>query len=118
MSTFQPPPTYALPVLVDEKSGRAQFNPIWLKWFVDLGGALSALGAGQGSSDHNRLGNLQGGTTNEYFHLTASDYYALTGRTYYPVGSIFISTDSANPATTMGYGTWEAFGSGQILIGA
>lgn len=34
--TFQPPPTWALPILVDEKTGKASFNPVWLKWFVDL----------------------------------------------------------------------------------
>lgn len=118
MSAFQPPPTYALPVLVDEKTGRAQFNPIWLKWFVDLGGALTALGAGSGNADHNMLANLQGGSANEYFHLTAADYSLLTGREAYPVGAIFISTDSANPVTSLGYGTWIAFGTGQIMVGA
>lgn len=34
----------------------------------------------------------------------------------YPVGSIFISTSSANPATTMG-GTWTRFGNGRVLVG-
>lgn len=33
---FQPPPTYADPVLVDQITKRAQFNPLWLKWFLDL----------------------------------------------------------------------------------
>lgn len=36
MAAIQPPPTYTLPVLVDEKTGKAVFNPIWLKWFLDL----------------------------------------------------------------------------------
>lgn len=34
----------------------------------------------------------------------------------YPVGSIFISTSSANPATTMG-GTWTRYGQGRVLVG-
>jgi len=46
MSNFQPPPTYASPVLVDEKTGKSQFNPIWLKWFVDLVSVLGPTGAG------------------------------------------------------------------------
>ena len=48
MSSFQPPPTWALPILVDEKSGKAIFNPIWLKWFVDLSANLSSTGTPTG----------------------------------------------------------------------
>jgi len=46
-TTFQPPPTWALPILVDEKTGKAEFNPVWLKWFVDL---TAVINAGGGSS--------------------------------------------------------------------
>lgn len=35
----------------------------------------------------------------------------------WPVGSIFISTVSTNPATSLGYGTWAAFGAGRVLVG-
>lgn len=35
MSNFQPPPTWAMPVIIDEVSGKATFNPIWLRWFLD-----------------------------------------------------------------------------------
>lgn len=34
----------------------------------------------------------------------------------FPVGSIFVSTVSANPNTLLGYGTWVAFGDGQVLV--
>lgn len=35
----------------------------------------------------------------------------------FPVGAIFTSTSSANPATSLGFGTWVAFGAGRVLIG-
>jgi hypothetical protein len=55
-SAFQPPPTYAIPVLFDEKARdvkelirSAKFNPIWIKWFIDLTGKLASTGAGSGT---------------------------------------------------------------------
>lgn len=36
----------------------------------------------------------------------------------YPVGSIYINaTSSSNPSTLLGFGTWEAFGAGRVLVG-
>ncbi len=35
----------------------------------------------------------------------------------FPVGSIFLSTLSTNPATLLGYGTWVAFAAGRMMIG-
>jgi hypothetical protein len=35
----------------------------------------------------------------------------------YPVGSIYLSTVSTNPATLLGIGTWVAFGAGRMLLG-
>lgn len=48
-SIFQPPPTYALPVVVDEITGRSIFNPIWLRWFLDLSKGLNAGGGPTGA---------------------------------------------------------------------
>jgi hypothetical protein len=36
----------------------------------------------------------------------------------YPVGSIYINaTSSANPTSLLGFGTWEAFGAGRVMVG-
>lgn len=36
----------------------------------------------------------------------------------YPVGSIYINASvSTNPATLLGFGTWEAFGAGKVMVG-
>lgn len=35
----------------------------------------------------------------------------------YPIGSIYITTVATNPATVLGFGTWEVFGAGKTLVG-
>jgi len=36
----------------------------------------------------------------------------------YPVGSIYLNaTNSTNPATLLGFGTWVAFGAGKMMVG-
>ena len=35
----------------------------------------------------------------------------------YPVGSIYTSVVSTNPATLLGVGTWVAFGAGKVMVG-
>jgi hypothetical protein len=35
----------------------------------------------------------------------------------WPVGSVFISVLSTNPATLLGFGTWEAIAAGRVLVG-
>lgn len=35
----------------------------------------------------------------------------------WPIGAIYLSMVSTNPATLLGFGTWVAFGSGRMLVG-
>lgn len=52
-------------------------------------------------------------TNNTHFTLSTSSAVPEA----WPVGSIFVSVDNTNPATTIGYGTWTAFGAGKTLVG-
>ena len=74
---FQPPPTWAPPVLEDDKLGRMVFNPVWLNWFllVAESGTLAML-----STEHNNCTGLQGGAAGEYYHLTSLEYARLPAR--------------------------------------
>lgn len=88
MADWQPAPTYDMPVRFDPIGAEAQalaerlrtsFSPIWLDWFLQIQALLTAVGAGGGSGiDHNLLSNLQGGTTDQYYHMTAAEHAVLT----------------------------------------
>lgn len=82
MAQFQPPPTWASPVEVDEKSGRAQFHPVWLKWFIDLAVIISSSGGGGGSIVHNDTTSIQGGSATQRFHLSTAAAALVTGNVW------------------------------------
>ncbi len=43
---------------------------------------------------------------------------ATTKQALYPVGSIYTNaTNSTNPATLLGFGTWSSFGEGRVMVG-
>jgi hypothetical protein len=55
--------------------------------------------------------------TTAFVQATAITTIQSTLQAAYPVGSIYMSTVSTNPATLFGFGMWVAFGSGRVLIG-
>jgi len=49
---------------------------------------------------------------------TAAAAAALVGNLLYPVGSLYFNaTNSTNPGTLLGFGTWSAFGAGRVPVG-
>ena len=118
-TTFEPPPTYASPILIDERTKTASFNPIWLKWFLDLVGILNA--GGGGVPLHNSTGSLQGGQANQFYHMTLLQNTlmgTLRGGNGAPVaglgnnGDFYFRNDGTQGANTVIYhketGAWVA----------
>lgn len=75
--TFEPPPTYAEVVIVDETGSKPRFNPIWLKWFVDIAALLTSSGGGSGGIVHNNTTSIQGGSAGQRYHLTSTQASAV-----------------------------------------
>jgi hypothetical protein len=50
--------------------------------------------------------------------LDVADDILAAKKALYPVGTIYINaTNSTNPATLLGFGTWTAFGAGRVPVG-
>lgn len=76
MADFPAPPTFAEPVITDERTGKGNFNPIWLNWFLQVVKLLEDASSGT-IIEHNNLLLIQGGTPGEYYHLTAAQHTTL-----------------------------------------
>jgi len=88
---FQPVPTYQDPVEVDKRTGKFQFNPTWLSWFLTLSnGGLS------NTIQHNSLLGLQGGGSGQFYHLTSTQLNSIPFRN---TGAIATITPGASPYT-------------------
>lgn len=71
---------------------------------------ISALTAASAAAAANEFAINEAGTSKK---LTMAQIATFL----YPVGSIYISTASTNPATLFGFGTWSAFGAGRVIVG-
>lgn len=59
------------------------------------------------------------GTTYNICDATARDSLSHVLELVYPIGSVYINaSDSTNPATLLGFGTWERVGTGRVMIDA
>jgi len=61
-----------------------------------------------GTSDEQTLSNKTLDSSNNVVEIL---------KKVYPVGAIYISTVGTNPSTLFGFGTWEEYGSGRVLVG-
>ena len=72
---FQPVPSYQDPAEVNPRTGKYEFSPTWLSWFLTLtnGGLANTV-------QHNNLLGLQGGATGQYYHVTSAQLAAIPFR--------------------------------------
>lgn len=95
---FQPVPTYQDPVEVDPKTGKSQFNPTWLSWF------LSLTNGGLGSTvNHNQTLGLQGGSSGQYYHLTSAQLNSIPFRSTAAVALITVGASPFSYTNGDGY---------------
>lgn len=88
---FQPVPTYQDPVEVDPRTGKSQFSPTWLSWFLTL--SQGGLGS---TIQHNSTLGLQGGSSGQYYHLSSTQLAATNFRSLTAPAAI---TVTASPFT-------------------
>ena len=64
------------------------------------------------------IGYLDGVSSAIQTQIDAKTTLAATLAAVYPVGSIYINaTNSTNPSSLLGFGTWAAFGAGRLMVG-
>ena len=92
---------------------RPQTSFEWLDWYTKLINLVNS-----GAFPHNSLTGLQGGSANEYYHLTQTQQTDLTDGGFsalhkhesHAVGEVIFTQSSSNPNILLGYGTWSLLG--------
>lgn len=99
ITTFPPPPTYAEPTIVDARTGKSQFNPIWLRWFLEVAQILSQLAVGANSSNinHEKLAGLLGGDEGGHYHISMTQYYNLLTNPMTAAGDLIVGGTAGVP---------------------
>ena len=81
---------------------------------VASGAAIDAAKIADGSVSSAEFQHLNGVTSAIQTQIDTKTTIA----SVYPVGSIYVNaTNSTNPGTLLGFGTWVAFGAGRVMVG-
>lgn len=83
----------------------------WEAWSVELNASNTPV------TTTNFNGIFDSNKTNVQLCLDALDDHTHSSSQAFPVGSVFLSVVSTNPATLLGYGTWSQIAGGRVLIG-
>lgn len=87
-----------------------------LECYVYIGKNLAeALADAGGATNHNDLLLMQGGTTGEYYHLTAAEYNNLTNL---PTGQVYVGDGTGKPAPVAIFGAATLASTGELTIEA
>jgi hypothetical protein len=85
---------------------------------VSSSGAVMSIDASTiGITELSATGTPSGTTYLRGDNTWATPSSGITMGDVYPVGSVYISIVSTNPATLLGVGTWSAFATGRTLVG-
>jgi len=103
-------------------NGRVGINEDTPLYTLDVNGSLQVDGVSQFNSTANAVNIIVNDTLtvstlkSKSTSNPKSSYQELIGLIY-PVGAIYMSTNSQNPSTTFGVGTWEEWGQGRVPVG-
>lgn len=103
---FQPVPTYEDPASVNPRTGKFEFSPTWLSWFLSL--TNGSLG---GTVQHDDLKGLQGGVAGEFYHLTHTQYTNL------PVRNLVAPSNVAPSSSPFLYTSADSFDEDLLITG-
>ena len=107
---FESAPTYADPVVVDEVSGKAKFNPLWLKWFLNVVQVFNSIlsQSESGSVNHELLSGLLGGSAAGRYHLTNAQQAAVAAGITATITTAKLTGIGANGSMTFTNGVLSA----------
>ena len=119
----------AIPSVLDISSTAISYktNKIWHEGNDGSGSGLNAdLLDGYHASDFAKpYTNILINRPTQDYHAATKEYVDGVAKTevvgvlesVYPVGSVYTNINSTNPNTLFGFGTWQTFGAGRVLVG-